>query len=243
MDEMNTNVEIDNKNLEIFKTNYFSLTGIVSSEQEFSHEVFGEGFYKFTIETKRLSDASDFLPVVFSERLCNRQKLTVGTPIEIIGQIRSYNSMSQNSSKNKLLLTVFPKDLKILDEVLERDKNEILLKGFICRKPIFRTTPFGREIADVLVAVNRQYNKSDYIPIIAWGRNARYAGGLEVGDEISIAGRMQSRNYQKKISEDEFEEKVAYEISVSKIDAINIKSRNNDENNENSENNADSSEE
>lgn len=198
------------------KTNQLLITGIVASDQEYSHDVFGEGFYKFTIETKRLSESSDFLPVIFSERLCERAKLTPGTPIEITGQIRSYNNFTD--SKSRLILTIFPKDIIFLDAPCEKDKNQISLNGFICRKPVFRTTPFGREICDILIAVNRAYNKSDYIPLIAWGRNARFGSKLETGDEINILGRMQSRTYQKKLDDETVVEKTALEISVSKIE-------------------------
>ena len=108
-----------------------------------------------------------------------------------------------------------------MDEDEEYTKpNQIFLDGFICKKPVYRMTPLGREIADILLAVNRAYGKSDYIPCICWGRNARYAGSLEVGGHIQLWGRIQSRQYQKRVSEDEVVNRVAYEISVSKIECI-----------------------
>lgn len=198
------------------ENNSIVLTGIISSEQEFSHEVFGEGFYKFMLETKRLSDAADVLPVTFSERLMDRSELLIGAPVEVTGQIRSYNNY--NGQKNRLILTVFAKEILLLEDSPEKDRNLVMISGYICRRPVFRTTPFGREITDILVAVNRAYNKSDYIPLIAWGRNARFCGTLEIGEKINIWGRMQSRAYQKKTEDGDVLEKTAFEISISKIE-------------------------
>ena len=193
------------------------ISGKVVSPLTLSHEVYGEGFYKFYIEVERLSETADILPVIISERLIDVNMLTEGTDVSISGQVRSYNSFVLENKRNKLILSVFVRDIE-LDDISNRYPNEIMLNGYICKPPILRTTPFGREICDMLLAVNRSYNKSDYIPIIAWGRNARFASGLSVGDNIKIWGRMQSRNYQKKYDNGETEEKVAYEISVSKIE-------------------------
>ncbi len=180
----------------------------------FSHEVYGEGFYTFQISSERLSDKADVLPVTVSERLIDKELLQVGTKVNIAGQLRSYNNY--NSKKNRLVLTIFAREVELIEEE-EKNENQICLNGFICKPPIYRKTPFGREIADILVAVNRAYNKSDYIPCIAWGRNARYMANLEVGSNIKIWGRVQSRTYQKRIGE-EVEERIAYEVSVSKIE-------------------------
>jgi primosomal replication protein N len=168
----------------------------------------------------RLSEAYDYIPVMFSERLINPDSIEDGQNIQVEGQFRSYNNYN-NESGHKLMLTVFAREIEILtEEVTNKNPNQIHLNGFVCRKPVYRTTPFGREIADILLAVNRAYNKSDYIPCIAWGRNARFAGSFEVGDNIRVWGRIQSRTYQKKLSEDEVEERVAYEISVSKMEVV-----------------------
>ena len=198
------------------------ITGKIVEGCIFSHEVYGVGFYTFRIESERLSDKADVLPVTISERLIDRSLLQVGERVDIIGQLRSYNNY--NSKKNRLVLTVFAREIRMMDAEEEKNENQIILNGFICKAPIYRKTPFGREISDILVAVNRAYNKSDYLPCIAWGRNARFVQNAEVGQKVYISGRIQSRDYQKKLSDDEVETRVAYEISVSKIakDEANI---------------------
>lgn len=201
----------------LLENNSVSIVGKVVEECVFSHEVYGEGFYIFKISSERLSDNEDILPITISERLIDKEKLTIGTIVDINGQLRSYNNYSDK--KNKLVLTIFARDIEILDNLGEKNPNQIILNGFICKPPIYRKTPFGREIADLLIAVNRAYNKSDYIPCIAWGRNARYTVNLKVGDNIKIWGRIQSRNYQKRIGE-KVEDKVAYEVSISKIEIV-----------------------
>ena len=199
------------------QNNIVTLIGKIVSDYTFSHEMYGESFYTFKIETCRLSETSDILPITISERLIDKNLFKIGAIIEINGQIRSYNNIIDN--KNHLVLTTFVRDINFnLD--LNKNPNQVSLNGYVCKQPIYRKTPFGREIADVLLAVNRSYNKSDYIPCIIWGRNAKFAGGLEVGDNIKICGRMQSRNYQKKLDNGEILEKTAYEISVSKLEVI-----------------------
>ncbi len=201
----------------IIENNMATISGKVVSNIEFSHEVYGEGFYYFMLEVPRLSESNDKIPVTISERLASKDKLTIGTIIEVEGQFRSYNSY--NSEGNKLLLTVFARDIIFLeDEKKIKNPNQIYLNGFICKRPIYRTTPFGREITDILLAVNRPYNKSDYIPCIAWGRNARFSEKLTVGDNIKVWGRIQSRTYQKKLESGEVINKIAYEVSVSKME-------------------------
>ena len=197
--------------------NKIYLEGKVASELEFSHEMYGEGFYSFNIEAMRLSDSVDYLNITVSERLLNELDLAIGKEIIVEGQLRSYNKFMDGS--NKLILTVFARNI---EPCIERSKNpnEIYLDGFICKEPVYRTTPFGREIADVLLAVNRAYNKSDYIPTIAWGRNSRFCQSLSVGDNIKVWGRLQSREYQKKVSETEVIKKIAYEVSVSKMEKV-----------------------
>lgn len=201
--------------------NVVTISGKVSSELEFSHEVYGEGFYLFYVEVSRLSNSVDLIPVTISERLIHNRPLTIGSDVEVEGQFRSYNNTNiKKDGSNRLFLTVFARDIFVLEDDVKvvKNPNQIYINGYICKKPIYRKTPFGREIADLLVAVNRQYNKSDYIPCIAWGRNARFCSSLEVGDNIKLWGRVQSREYQKKLSEDEVETKVAYEVSVTKMD-------------------------
>lgn len=199
------------------QNNIVTLIGKIISDYTFSHEMYGESFYTFKIETCRLSETSDILPITISERLIDKNLFKIGAIIEINGQIRSYNNIIDN--KNHLVLTTFVRDINFnLD--LNKNPNQVSLNGYVCKQPIYRKTPFGREIADVLLAVNRSYNKSDYIPCIIWGRNAKFASSLEVGDNIKICGRMQSRNYQKKLDNGEILEKTAYEISVSKLEVI-----------------------
>lgn len=201
------------------ENNYLVLIGKIISDKTFSHEIYGESFYVFNLEVPRLSGNEDIIPITISERLIANFDLTIGRKVVIEGQFRSYNSYE--NEKNRLVLTVFAKDIiDYKEEQEENVSNEVVLNGYVCKKPIYRKTPFGREISDILLAVNRAYNKSDYIPCIAWGRNARFAGGLEVGSHLQICGRVQSREYTKKIGEEEVEKRVAYEVSVSKIDLV-----------------------
>ena len=200
--------------------NFIEVGGCVQSDLVFSHEIYGEGFYRFDVEVERLSGTADALPVTVSERIIDKQAMKPGQLVLIRGQIRSYNNYVEADRKNKLVLTIFARDIELLDEAVDPKPNDVFLNGYLCKPPIYRTTPFGREIADLLVAVNRSYNKSDYIPCIAWGRNARYAGRLAVGDNIRIWGRMQSRQYQKRKDDGEVLEKTAYEVSTAKIEVI-----------------------
>jgi len=201
----------------ILENNMVTISGKVSTDLEFSHEVYGEGFYNFLLEVPRLSEYYDMIPVTVSERLIAGLDVAVGVYIEIEGQFRSYNNY--NGPGNKLVLTVFAREVKRLeDKKFGKNPNQVYLNGFICKKPIYRTTPFGREIADILLAVNRAYNKSDYIPCICWGRNARYTEEMTIGDNIKIWGRIQSRSYQKKFDNGEVLNKTAYEVSVTKLD-------------------------
>ncbi len=206
----------------VIENNRVCIIGEVVSEFTFSHEVFGEGFYIANVSVNRLSDMVDVIPLMISERLIDVTKDYRGRKIEVSGQFRSYNR--HEGVKNKLVLSIFVRELRFIedDEVPEEQSksNQIFLDGYVCKPPIYRKTPLGREIADILVAVNRPYGKSDYIPCIAWGRNARFAGGLEVGSHLQICGRVQSREYTKKIGEEEVEKRVAYEVSVSKIDLV-----------------------
>lgn len=202
---------------EHLKCNIIYLEGEVTSDLNFSHDLFNEKFYLFTLAVQRLSDKADYIQITASEKILEGLAFEPGFKIAVTGQLRSYNKMIDG--RNKLVLTVFAREICACLEKSE-DPNQIDLEGYICKKPVFRTTPFGREIADVLIAVNRPYNKSDYIPIIAWGRNARFAGGLEVGEKVRIHGRFQSREYQKNFSETQIETRVAYEVSVSRLEQV-----------------------
>lgn len=200
----------------VIKNNNAIIVGTISSELEFSHEVYGEGFSTFYVDVPRLSDSCDSLQVTISERLIADQDMSVGRRIKIEGQFRSYNNYK--SEGNKLILTVFVREFEFIDDETIENPNQVYLDGFICKNPVYRTTPFGREITDILLAVNRPYNKSDYIPCISWGRNARYSKTLKIGDRIAIWGRIQSRPYQKKSEDGTVIDKIAYEVSVSKME-------------------------
>lgn len=197
------------------KNNRVYLNGKIVSPAVYSHEVYGEGFYEFYVSVNRLSGQADILPVTISERLVEEGGLDVGREIVAVGQFRSYNKLVDG--KSKLMLTVFVREL--LKAPLFVNPNNVVLSGYVCKPPVYRTTPFNREIADLLIAVNRAYNKSDYIPAITWGRNARFVKHLAVGERIVISGRIQSREYQKRISDTETKTLTAYEISVSKLAA------------------------
>ncbi|WP_180964027.1 single-stranded DNA-binding protein [Haloimpatiens massiliensis] len=202
----------------LMMNNKIYLEGTMANQLEFSHEMYGEGFYNFILEVPRLSNSKDILNITVSERLITGMNLEPGSELCVEGQLRSYNKYVDGS--NRLILTVFARDVRYC---LEKSKNPniIFLDGYICKNPVYRLTPFGREISDMLLAVNRPYNKSDYIPTIAWGRNSRFCKTLEVGDNIRIWGRLQSREYQKKLSENKVINKVAYEVSISKMEKVN----------------------
>ena len=201
-------------------TNVVNLKGELDDKLEFSHEIFGEKFYCTKIKIHRLSDSYDILPMTISERLLQEIDFEKDKLVSVLGQLRSYNKNVDN--KNKLVLTVFVREIKPITEVDTKDPNSIFLDGYICKLPIYRKTPLGREITDLLVAINRPYNKSDYIPSIVWGRNAKFAKNLQVGDRIQMWGRVQSRTYDKKIDSGVSIKKVAYEVSVSKIKKVEL---------------------
>ena len=214
---MNTNYE---------ENNHLKLVGKVTSEKVFSHEIYGEKFYIFNLAVPRLSGNADVIPITISERLITNMELKIDSKISIDGQFRSYNSYQ--NEKSRLILTVFAKDVEFLpnqeeDITVGKDfvSNEVVLDGYLCKKPIYRKTPFGREISDILLAVNRAYNKSDYIPCIAWGRTARFCENLEVGTELKVIGRVQSREYEKKYEDGTIEKRIAYEVSVSSLETTN----------------------
>lgn len=203
----------------IIENNQVTIMGEVASEFIFSHEVFGEGFYIVHVMVKRLSNSEDCIPLLVSERLIDVNEDYRGEHIMATGQFRSYNRHEEQ--KNRLVLSVFVREVSFVEEELDGAKtNNIVLDGYICKAPIYRKTPLGREIADLLLAVNRPYGKSDYIPCICWGRNARYASTFDVGEHVQVIGRIQSREYVKKLSETEAEKRVAYEVSVSKLECL-----------------------
>ena len=207
----------------IIENNQVTIMGKVATEFSFSHEVFGEGFYMVEVEVKRLSNSEDRIPLMISERLIDVTQDYTGEYIMVHGQFRSYNRHEEQ--KNRLVLSVFVREISFMEEEPGGTKtNSIWLDGYICKEPIYRKTPLGREIADLLLAVNRPYGKSDYIPCICWGRNARYASGFEVGEHVQLLGRIQSREYVKRISDTETEKRVAYEVSVSKLEKTLIDS-------------------
>lgn len=198
-------------------TNKVYIEGKITSEIEFSHQMYGEGFYIMKIEVPRLSDTVDILPVTVSERLISIMDIKVGDLVGVVGQLRSYNKIVDGS--NRLILTIFARDVNFIEEI-SKAPNQMFIDGFVCKDPVYRTTPFGREITDILVAANRPYNKSDYIPVIAWGRNARFSSKLEVGSHIRIWGRVQSRTYEKKVSDEVVLSRVAYEVSITKMESV-----------------------
>jgi len=210
------------------ENNYLTLVGKVTGEKRFSHEIYGESFYIFDLSIERLSGNADIIPVTVSERLIKDDMLQEGKILLVKGQFRSYNSY--DNGRNRLILTVFTKDIIEVEEnqneeeneIVKKDTitNEVVLVGYICKKPIYRQTPFGREISDILLAVNRAYNKSDYIPCIAWGRTARFCQDLEVGTQVKIVGRVQSRTYEKKFEDGTVEQRIAYEVSVGSLEVV-----------------------
>lgn len=203
----------------IIENNQVTIMGEIISDFVFSHEVFGEGFYMVNVSVRRLSNSEDIIPLMISERLIDVSRNYRGEFVMVAGQFRSYNR--HDELKNRLVLSVFVREITFIDEEMDGAKtNTILLDGYICKAPVYRKTPLGREIADLLLAVNRPYGKSDYIPCICWGRNARYASTFEVGEHVQIIGRIQSREYVKKITETETQKRTAYEVSVSKLECL-----------------------
>ena len=207
-------------NTNFLENNHLILVGKIVSEQKYSHEIYGEKFYSFNLEVIRLSSNTDIIPITVYERLLTDFDLSIGKEVEVEGQFRSYNNYE--NEKNRLILTVFAKEINEVKVHEEADKdvitNEVTLIGYVCKKPIYRQTPFGREIADLLLAVNRAYNKSDYIPCIAWGRNARFCQKIEVGTEVKVVGRVQSRSYEKKYEDGTVETRIAYEVSIASME-------------------------
>lgn len=203
----------------VIENNQVTVMGEIISDFAYSHEIFGEGFYMVDVKVQRLSESFDVIPLMVSERLIDVNADYKRKNICVNGQFRSYNRHEER--KNRLVLSVFAREIDFVEEIEESSKtNQIYLDGYICKEPIYRKTPLGREIADVLLAVNRPYGKSDYIPCICWGRNARYANNFKVGERCAVWGRIQSREYMKKLDEENVERRVAFEVSVSKLELI-----------------------
>lgn len=208
--------------------NQVSLIGKIKSNFTFSHEVYKEGFYMVDLEVQRKSDSVDTIPVLVSERLVNTDEDFIDSVVKISGQFRSYNKHEGN--KNKLILYVFAREFEFVDaEEVNMNKNYVYLEGYLCKSPIYRKTPLGREIADLFIAVNRPYGKADYLPCICWGRNAKFASSFTVGTQCAVWGRIQSREYMKRIDEDQLEKRVCYEISINKLEYIDPNSESEEE--------------
>ena len=201
---------------QLLQNNQVVVEGEIVSEFEYSHEVFGEGFYYVKLKVSRLSESNDIIPLLISERIIDVDQSYLGQYMEVRGQFRSFNQ--HVGHKNHLILSLFVREYVLLDHLDNLEPNMIFLDGYICKEPVYRVTPFGREIADILLAVNRAYSKSDYIPCICWGRNARYARTLPVGSRVRLWGRIQSREYQKKLNDLDVIKLIAYEVSVSKME-------------------------
>lgn len=204
------------------ENNKVKIAGVVASDFKFSHEIYGEGFYTMMVDVQRLSESVDTIPVTVSERVVNINEDFTGQYVTVTGQFRSYNRAEKDNQRKRLILSVFAQEVEFNEEatVDTYDTNNVELDGFICKEVHYRKTPLGREIADMLLAVNRPYGKSDYIPCICWGRNAKYAEALATGTHMKVWGRIQSRSYIKKINENDSEERTAYEVSLNKIKVI-----------------------
>lgn len=198
------------------ENNKVIISGEIVSSFNFSHELYGENFYIVDVKIRRFSDTCDIIHVMVSDRMIDTDKDFTGECVSVTGQFRSYNK--HDGERNLLILSLFARDFDLIESEECDDSNFIELDGFVCKEPKYRETPLGREITDMLLAVNRGYGKSDYIPCITWGRNARFAGNLEVGTRIKVSGRIQSREYMKKLDEGNVEKRVAFEVSVSKLE-------------------------
>lgn len=234
---------------EVVDNNIAKISGLVDDAPSLSYSIYGEGFYAFNVRIKRTSGSFDIIPAVVSDRLVDEKFVLPGRFIYIEGQFRSHNVQGETRSQLKLMVfarKVILFDEKnepvefsaaFADESgdyynadcgdnanelpqITPDMNEIMLDGFICKQPVFRITPLKREIADMLIAVNRPYNKSDYIPCICWGRNARFCGKRAIGERVKIRGRIQSRVYVKKFPDGREEERTAFEVSISGIETV-----------------------
>ena len=193
------------------RSNYCLLRGSVSEPPRFSHESRGERFFQFSMDVERLSGAVDTVHVLAREQLLDALETDGGGKLCVQGELRSFNNRSGVGPR--LVITVFARELSLGPG---EDENRILLTGTLCKTPTHRITPMGREICDLMLAVNRRYGRSDYLPCIVWGLSAREAACWDVGDTVRLRGRLQSRRYTKLI-DGQSVEKVAYEVSVMEI--------------------------
>lgn len=202
--------------------NNVTISGFIDGPFSYSHTSVGEAFYESYIRCQRLSTSEDVIPITVSDRLLDMSQDHTGKYVQIIGSFRSYNKKMENGHRANLVLHLFVHEIKVLDEVPEKrkDDNAVVLNGYLCKDPIYRITPLGRDIADMMLAVNRAYNHSDYIPCIAWGRNAKYAKSLHVGDHLKVVGRLQSRGYMKAMGGGSVEQRTAYEVSLNTLDLV-----------------------
>lgn len=199
--------------------NYSKIIGEIVSDFKFSHYTCGEKFFLVYVSVGRLSGAKDIIRVMTSERLIDVKKNLIGSIVDIVGQIRVYRA--RGGERSHLMVSVFAMDIRFVNDSCDFANNNLtILDGYICKNPVYRKTPLGREVSDIILAVNRRYGKSDYIPCICWWRNARFANTLNVGTRIRVQGRVQSREYVKKLSDMESETRTAYEVSISKLEVI-----------------------
>ena len=192
--------------MEQITVNHITLTGALASAPEYSHSNHGRRFYSFYLEVSRLSGAIDRLQILASEELLASTCVTEGEALTVEGQIRSFNNRAPHG--RKLIISVLAETIAVTDGP---HANQVILQGVICKEPVFRRTPLGREICDVMLAVNRPYHRADYLPCILWGRCAQEVSDYPVGTVLSITGRLQSREYLKVI-DGVAEQRTAYEI-------------------------------
>jgi len=189
--------------------------GVLTEEPVLSHEVMNEPFYAATLEVKRLSGAVDRIPLTLPGKLVPEGGFPLHTLLLVEGQVRSYNKIVEGAGR--LMVTLFAQRVT---EGGDETMNRVEIVGALCKPPVYRSTPFGREICDMMLAVTRAFGKSDYIPCIAWGRNAQYASRFAVGDKVCVSGRLQSREYQKLLENGEYLVRNAYEVSAFTIEAF-----------------------
>ena len=196
---------------EVFVNNRAELCGIVTAAPRYSHESRGIRFYTFPLETRRLSGTADTLNIVVRESQLPGDELLLSGPVCVTGELRSFNNKS--GVGNRLVLTIFARELT---RCTGGDENHIVLTGTVCKEPTLRVTPMGREICDIILAVPRRYRRSDYIPVIAWGQQARDIADSPVGTQLAVRGRLQSRAYTKVIDGESFQRQ-AFEVSAADI--------------------------
>lgn len=194
--------------------NHIALVGSLASAPQYSHSNHGRRFFSFELEVVRLSNAVDRLPILVPETLLSQTELTGGSALSITGQIRSFNNRQEIG--RRLIISVLAEAIEIVSTPHD---NRVTLAGVICKEPVYRRTPLGREICDIMLAVNRPYHRADYLPCILWGSCAQRTARYPVGTPLSLTGRLQSRSYIKLI-DGVPEERTAYEISAITADIL-----------------------